>query len=270
MSCPSISPFCAARSAAFRHTKRHGEEYAVWDRLFWVDNPICLYRYQVTCFLPIQPHCFLEPDRLRVCLRFNETGLAQFEHDIANPNVSNAHLIANMWQQDVQVRVVYDLIRPDGSKIKLKDLDNFAHGCLFMTLGTVDCPDAYVTMDKDDILEHCSDDTPIWVEGVTWSKHGSPSGDFALQWVTHEDGRGREFMQVTHIATPYNGDYDSEKEFFSAIHGTHFEIEDGGRSVVVLAPPQTHKRKRGQATLHGCLRREIVYLSLSQLLQAAT
>ena len=47
-----------------------------------------------------------------------------------DPNVLNAHRVAEGWLQDVTVHVVYDLIRPDGSKIELKNLDNFAHGCL--------------------------------------------------------------------------------------------------------------------------------------------
>ena len=228
----------------FCFTERFGEDYIVWDSLFWLDKAACLFKYPVTCWLPVQPCRFLGHDWYCVCLRFNEEGLADFEHEVADPNVSNAHRIEKDWEHELHVVVEYMLVRPDGSLI---DLKCFRDGCLFLYIGTAGCPtDAYITLNTEDILEHCSDDSPTWVEGSSWPTHGTFSCDCALQWVTHEDRRRHQFMQVTKITTPFNGDERSENKFFRAVHGQSCKIEDGGRSVVVVVPPQSHKRKHAQ------------------------
>ena len=149
-----------------------------------------------------------------MCCRFNEPGLAQLEYNMNDPNVLNAHRVAKGWKQEVTVKVEYDLIRPDGSKINLHDLDGFAYGSLWMQLGNSNGADGYVTFDHDDIHELSSNEQRTWVDGSRWTEHGRAAGDFDLKWITHMDSAGNEFMQVTAIRTPYNTDWENERELF--------------------------------------------------------
>ena len=41
----------------------------------------------------------------------------------------------NVLLQEITVKVIYDIIRPDGSKINLRDLDDFGCGTLWMHFG---------------------------------------------------------------------------------------------------------------------------------------
>lgn len=66
--------------------------------------------------------------------------------------------------QEITVKVIYDIIRPDGSKINLRDLDDFGCGTLWMHFGCSDGGDGYIELD-DEVLRALSG--PTWVDGTT-------------------------------------------------------------------------------------------------------
>ena len=97
--------------------------------------------------------------------------MANLEFNMNQPNVLNAHKVAEGWLQvlllllvlkvllllllpllllllvvvvnvllqEITVKVIYDIIRPDGSKINLRDLDDFGCGTLWMHFGCRYC-----------------------------------------------------------------------------------------------------------------------------------
>ena len=66
--------------------------------------------------------------------------------------------------QEITVKVIYDIIRPDGSKINLRDLDDFGCGTLWMHFGCSDGGDGYIELD-DKVLRALSGET--WVDGTS-------------------------------------------------------------------------------------------------------
>ena len=48
-------------------------------------------------------------------------------------------VVVNVLLQEITVKVIYDIIRPDGSKINLRDLDDFGCGTLWMHFGCRYC-----------------------------------------------------------------------------------------------------------------------------------
>ena len=88
--------------------------------------------------------------------------MAKLEYHMNNPNMLNAHRVAEGWKQEITVRVLYDLIRPDGSAMKFRDMDDFAYGSLLMHFGCSDGGDGYIEFDDEDLRELSG---PFWVDG---------------------------------------------------------------------------------------------------------
>ena len=97
--------------------------------------------------------------------------MAKLEYHRNNPNVFNAHRVTKGWKQDITVKVVYDLIRPDGSTIKLHNMDDLAYSSLWMHFRCSDRGDGYITFDHEDIRELLSG--VVWVNGSMFEdSHG--------------------------------------------------------------------------------------------------
>ena len=73
-------------------------------------------------------------------------------------------LLVLLLLQEITVKVIYDIIRTDGSKIHLRDLDDFGCGTLWMHFGCSDGGDGYIELD-DEVLRALSG--PTWVDGTT-------------------------------------------------------------------------------------------------------